>query len=188
MSSHPAIGSNAVPAIATIKIRAFDDSDGKAVCDLFARVTRSLAPSSMSAQFEEYITRAIDDELSRIRAYYTARDGGFWVADEQGTLVGMFGLERARDRSMELRRMYVEPRAHRRGIARLMLEFAESEAVARGADRIALSTSELQAAALALYETSGYVLVGEESASNQSHKTVGGGIRRFYFEKRLQGG
>ena len=54
-----------------------------------------------------------------------------------------------------------------------------------GCALMVLSTSELQKAALALYRSAGYRLVGEEIASELSHNTVGGGLRRFGFEKRL---
>jgi hypothetical protein len=51
--------------------------------------------------------------------------------------------------------------------------------------RLELSTSELQGAALSLYRSAGYRLVREASATAMSNKTVGAGIRRFYFEKTL---
>ena len=81
--------------------------------------------------------------------------------------------------------MYVSPDHRRRGLARLMLAHAED--IARGQDytRIELSTSEIQGAALALYESAGYVRDREIVAGDASNKTVGGGIRRFYFSKTL---
>ena len=51
--------------------------------------------------------------------------------------------------------------------------------------RIVLSTSELQQAALAFYRGAGYEALGEELATAATNKTVGGGIRRFHFAKRL---
>jgi putative acetyltransferase len=84
---------------------------------------------------------------------------------------------------MELRRMYVDPLARRGGIGRAMLRFAEAECRRSGARRLELSTSELQPAALELYRSAGYRLVREEVAHEVSNKTVGGGIRRYYFEK-----
>jgi putative acetyltransferase len=51
--------------------------------------------------------------------------------------------------------------------------------------KLELSTSELQPAALALYRDAGYRLVREEIAEQASNKTLGGGIRRFYFAKCL---
>jgi putative acetyltransferase len=86
---------------------------------------------------------------------------------------------------MELRRMYVDPSARRSGIARLMLQFAEAECRRLDMQRLELSTSELQPAALELYRRAGYRLLNEAVAEQASNKTLGGGIRRYYFEKIL---
>ena len=100
-------------------------------------------------------------------------------------MVGTFGLERASDDAMELRRMYVDPSARRRGIARQMLQFAEDECRRRDVSRLELSAAEIQLAALALYRNAGYRLVREETAEVPSNKTVGSGILRYYLEKDL---
>jgi putative acetyltransferase len=50
---------------------------------------------------------------------------------------------------------------------------------------VVLSTSELQAPAMRLYEGSGYRLVRTELAMDPSHKTAGAGLRRFHYEKPL---
>ena len=81
--------------------------------------------------------------------------------------------------------MYVAPDFRRRGIARKMLVFAEDECRRRNRPRLELSTSELQADALSLYRGTGYQLVREEVAISASHKTLGGGFRRFHFTKQL---
>ena len=97
----------------------------------------------------------------------------------------MFGLEALGEHAMELRRMYVAPAARRRGTARRMLAFAEQECRRRNRLQLQLSTSELQQDALALYRNAGYENVREEIADAASNKTLGGGIRRFHFAKRL---
>ena len=100
-------------------------------------------------------------------------------------MVGTFGLERASDDAMELRRMYVDPSARRQGIARRMLQFAEDECRSRNISRLQLSTAEIQQAALALYRKAGHRLVAEETVEAVSDKTVGSGILRYYLEKTL---
>jgi GNAT superfamily N-acetyltransferase len=108
------------------------------------------------------------------------------VTDDK--VLGTFGLERASDDAMELRRMYVDPSARRQGIARQMLQFAENECRRRGIKRLELSTAEMQHAAIALYKNAGFRLVRQEIAEAVSNKTVGSGIRRYYFEKVLWDG
>jgi GNAT superfamily N-acetyltransferase len=169
----------------SISIRPFAVYDAAQVRDLFVRVNRTLAPSHMTEAFEGYIARSLREEIDRIPAYYGEKDGGFWVAADGSRIVGMFGLERLSAGAMELRRMYVDPDAQRRGIARQMLRFAEDECRRRNVPRLELSTSELQGAALSLYQNSGYALMREETAVAESNKTVGAGLRRFYFTKAL---
>lgn len=169
----------------SITIRPFADDDAAQVRDLFIRVNRSLAPPHMADAFESYIVRSLREEIDRIAAYYGERHGGFWVAVDGTGVLGMFGLEPSSAGAMELRRMYVDPDARRRGVARAMLQFAEDECRGRRMLRLDLSTSELQGAAVSLYKASGYDLVREETAVTESNKTVGAGLRRFYFTKAL---
>ncbi len=173
---------------AEVNIRAFVREDTKQVRALFIAANRLLAPPHLREAFEAYIAQSLVEEIDRIADYYAERDGGFWVAIGGNRLAGMFGLERIGDGAMELRRMYVDPAARSRGIARKMLQFAEHECRRRKMFRLDLSTSELQGAALSLYRSGGYRLVREEVATATSNKTVGGGIRRFHFEKTLAGG
>jgi GNAT superfamily N-acetyltransferase len=169
----------------TLTVRRYEDRDRDAVRDLFIHVNRVLAPVLMREAFEGYIARSLVEEIDVIPEYYAARQGGFWIATDGEAVVGMFGLERAGSDAAELRRMYVAPEARRRGIARALLDRAETECRAAGYRRLILSTSEIQGAAIALYRASGYRLIREEIAITESNKTVGAGLRRFHFEKDL---
>jgi putative acetyltransferase len=168
-----------------VDILGYRDSDAAEVRALFARVNRLMAPPHLAQDFERYIARSLAEEIDVIPPYYAARRGAFFVARADGALVGMFGLEASGEDAMELRRMYVDPGARRRGIARRMVAFAEEEARRRGAREMVLSTSEIQTEALALYRDAGYRETREEVAAEASNKTIGGGIRRFHFAKIL---
>jgi putative acetyltransferase len=169
-----------------VTIRPFTERDAAQVRQLFITVNRLLSPPHLRDAFEAYIERALTEEIDRIPAYYGERNGGFWVAVKGGEVVGTFGLERASDDAMELRRMYVDPSARRQGIARQMLQFAENECRRRNVSQLELSTAEIQQAALALYRNAGYRLVREETVEALSNKTVGSGIRRYNLEKILR--
>jgi GNAT superfamily N-acetyltransferase len=56
----------------------------------------------------------------------------------------------------EVKRMYVRPGWRGRGLSRLVLAELEDRARAQGLRRVVLETGDLQAAAIALYERSGY--------------------------------
>ena len=110
-----------------VTIRPFAEHDTAQVRALFITVNRLLSPPDLRDAFEAYIERALVEEIDRIPAYYSERDGGFWAAVRGDKVVGTFGLERVSAEAMELRRMYVDPSARRQGIARQMLKFAEEE-------------------------------------------------------------
>jgi GNAT superfamily N-acetyltransferase len=166
-------------------IRRYADGDLDAVRALFIGVNRELAPAHLASSFESYIARSLAEEIERIPAYYGERHGSFWVATDDSGIIGMFGLERLDAMSAELRRMYVDPGVRRRGVARRMLAFAEHMARGEGCAVMVLSTSELQFAAISLYRNTGYRLVREAIVAESANKTIGGGIRRFYFAKDL---
>ncbi len=172
--------------VVNIQVRPFQEADAGAVRALFIKVNELLAPKDLADAFKSYVKTALKEEVSRIAAYYAERQGAFWVATANENLVGMFGLEPSSlEGAMELRRMYVDPDARRQGIARTMLLFAEDECRRRKIKQLDLSTSELQGAALSLYRNNGYELVREETATVASNKTLGGGISRYHFTKRL---
>ncbi len=175
----------AKPEALELSIRHFSDSDAGRVRDLFVTVNRMLAPAEMKPAFEQYIEQSLADEMARIPEYYADHDGSFWVAETEGTIVAMFGLESRGEAAMELRRMYVDPAWRRRGIAGRLLQAAEDHCRSRGFAKLELSTSELQQAALTFYRSAGYSLIREDVAAQASNKTIGGGIRRYYFEKDL---
>jgi GNAT superfamily N-acetyltransferase len=167
------------------QVRRYADADRAAVRDLFIRVNRELAPDDLRDAFEGYIARSLEEEIDRIPEYYTSKRGAFFVAHDGVVLAGMFGLEGLGTAEAELRRMYVDAPFRGRGLARLMLDHAEWTCREAHTPVLALSTSELQQAALVLYRNAGYRLVREETAPAQTNKTIGGDIRRYYFEKAL---
>ena len=70
-------------------IRPFSDKDAPAVQGLFVTVNRLLAPPHLAAQFEAYIALSLREEIHRICQYYDEREGGFWVAEHSGAVIGM---------------------------------------------------------------------------------------------------
>jgi len=168
-----------------IIIRRFTEGDAAEVREMFITVNRLLAPEGLRDDFESYITLSLREEIDRISEYYQEKNGSFWVALIDAKVVGMFGLEQSSDGAMELRRMYVAPGQRRNGIGRRLLHFAEEHCRLENVNQLHLSTSETQPEALSLYHNSGFELVREEIAETATNKTIGGGIRRYYFKKDL---
>lgn len=170
-----------------LQIRPFKSGDLTHVRDIFIDWNRSIAPEGQEAVFEAYIERSLAEEIERIPDYYAPDGWGFWVAEADGEVAAMYGLEGLPDDpgAVEIRRMYVAAGYRRRGIGRTLMAHAEDMARDMGYERIVLSTSALQPQAKALYEATGYDLVREEIAEAPSNRTVGGGLRRYYFEKSV---
>ena len=166
-------------------IRRYRASDHAAVIALFRGFMQELTPPHLAAQFEAYVETAIREELGRIEDYYLASpDQAFWVAEDNAVL-GMVGIERHAADVGEVRRMAVDRAHRRRGIGRQLLATAEAFCREAGYGKVVLSTSELQVAAMRLYEASGYRLERKESAAPASHKSAGAGLARYHYEKAL---
>jgi putative acetyltransferase len=81
------------------------------------------------------------------------------VRSEAGAAVGCGAIVLQADYG-ELKRMYLRPECRGRGVARRLLDFLEAQAVRAGCQRYALETGIHQHAAIALYESAGYVRCG----------------------------
>lgn len=164
-------------------IRPYADGDIKEVVRLFVDVNRELAPPDMKMDMERYIALCLDQEITRIPAYYDrAKGASFWVAQLGAEIAGNYGLELTAAGDLEIRRMYVAPAFRRRGVARAMIGHARKYARAQGVRKLVLSTSELQVAAINFYLAEGFTLVGSRRAIEQTTRTLGGGLERYEFE------
>jgi len=167
-------------------IRPFSEQDLPAIRSLFIRVNRALAPPELRDAFEHYIKLSLRDEIDVLaEAYDAARGHGFWVASGPEGIVGMVGLQRVNAGTAEIRRIYIDPAFRRQGLGRALLRHAEQCAKQLGYDALVLSTAEIQTAAIELYKAEGFTQTSVEVADAQNLRTIGGGVRRFHFEKKL---
>lgn len=82
--------------------------------------------------------------------------GAFLVACRNGEPVGCGAVRLLGADTGELKRMYVAPAVRGSGLGRRLVAALESEARALGARRLVLETGVRQAAALALYQATGF--------------------------------
>ena len=114
---------------------------------------------------EEYVVRyGGRDETPIDPTYFDAPLGAFFVGYLDGPPVVTGAWRRRTDiefdgtrLTAEVKRMYVAPRAQRRGLARAMLAHLEATARESGAEAMVLETGIRQPEAIALYTSSGYV-------------------------------
>ena len=108
--------------------------------------------------------------------YGTLIDAGYvHVAVRDGVLQGILVLI-PQDGAMLLDNVAVAPEAQGSGLGRLMLEFAESEALKAGYHAITLYTNEAMTQNIALYSRIGYA---------ETHRVEERGLRRVYMRKPL---
>ncbi len=153
---------NVIGSSAVITIREFLPKDTPTIHRLFADGQWQFA-AGVEAEIETYIEESLLDDLSNIEAHYRDQAGSnFWVAEVDGKVRGMFGLQRRSEKEGELRRLSVDIEYRRRGIAQILLETAEAYAREQGYTRLRLSTITPLKPAIALYEKFGYLRCGED--------------------------
>ncbi|HEX6093055.1 MAG TPA: molybdenum cofactor guanylyltransferase MobA [Dongiaceae bacterium] len=105
-----------------------------------------------------------------------------WVAEDNGSLVGVLVLKPARDHLL-IWSVAVAPELQRSGIGRRLLALAEREALRRGVSEIRLYTNEKMAENIALYEYHGYAVVRREALEDRvlvhMSKKIPGGVPGF---------
>jgi len=138
------------PSSSSVVIAPFAPSDGPGAA--------SLVVSIQQGEFGVPITLADQPDLADVPAFYLRGAGGFWVAREEGAVVGTIGLLQAGPGEGALRKMFV--RADRRGpphrIAARLLEALLAHARTHGVRRVLLGTRPEMHAAHCFYERAGF--------------------------------
>ena len=113
--------------------------------------------------FDEYPGCVMDvdgemPELRGIAAAYREKLGRFWVAEQNGVVVGCVGVIPCRRApGTELQKLYVSKHARRLGLGSRLCGLVEAEAVEHGAEFVELWSDTRFEAAHSLYEHLGYV-------------------------------
>jgi putative acetyltransferase len=98
-----------------------------------------------------------DADLKDIEQSYLRRGGVFFVLEEQdGSIIGSYGLYPMQAGVCELRKMYLHRNHRGRGYGRHMLEDALAKARQLGFTRITLETASVLKEAIRLYESYGF--------------------------------
>ncbi|MDU0366671.1 GNAT family N-acetyltransferase [Microbacterium sp. NPDC089180] len=138
---------------ATWVLESVDWDDRRAVA------LREAMDAEVSPRYAE-VFAAFDAEVAALLAEDFAVDpasivDAVLVIDASGEPVGHAAL-RALGDELEVKRVYVDPRARGRGASRALMAELERLARGRGADRLILQTGDRQPEAIALYESIGY--------------------------------
>jgi GNAT superfamily N-acetyltransferase len=131
-------------------IRPYTPADADAVVAVILPIQQS--------EFGIPITLEAQPDLLDIPRFYQRDQGGFWVAEVDGVVVGTIGLLDIGNRQGALRKMFVT-RSHRggeHGVAAKLLETLVDWCRLRGFDEIFLGTTAAFHAAHRFYEKNGF--------------------------------
>jgi len=104
-----------------------------------------------------------DADLTRLEEVYLGEGANFWVVEAPDGLVGMAAISRVDAATGRLRRMRVTAAWRRKGVAKALLDEAIDFCRAGNYKRLILDTTEHQTAAQQMYESAGFVKLGERS-------------------------
>jgi GNAT superfamily N-acetyltransferase len=138
----------------TTAIRPAADDDSGQVASLIAACWVAYPGCLLDIQGEEPVLRAI-------ASGFAAKNGRFWVACLGEWVVGSLGLVPGKAKGMaELRKMYVQPRLRRQGLARRLTVLGEAEARIWGCTHMELWSDTRFMEAHAFYHAIGYTQTG----------------------------
>jgi putative acetyltransferase len=151
----------------TTRIREFVADDVAGVARL---VVSTLAEFGFSSQ-----VGGVEKDLASVPVHYRGPRAGFWVAEDEGAIIGTVAVRPKQEGTCELKRLYVRADHRGTGLGQRLYRHAEEFARAAGYERIWLDSSRRFAKAHRLYVRNGFVLV--ESLDNDWEDDV--------FEKKL---
>ena len=104
----------------------------------------------------------LETDFKDLEKSYMSKEGcHMWVAEWNGKVVGMVGLMNHEPGVAEIQRMHVVPSCRGMGIGKKLLNELVAYAKKQGIEKIELTTSSVQVAAIGLYKKHGFKLVKE---------------------------
>lgn len=108
-----------------------------------------------------------DDQLRALPGSYRDHGGAFWVAYNEGVLVGTCGVFPVAPHTFELRKMYLLPATRGLGLGTRLLDLAVTWTRSQGATQIVCDTIEAMTRAIAFYEAHGFVRDDGQKRANR---------------------
>jgi GNAT superfamily N-acetyltransferase len=100
-------------------------------------------------------------DIENLREGYFADDGasGFWVASHRGDIIGMIGVQKTRENTAELRRLYVRVGYRRQHVGTLLIEHAIDFCRQQGYLKVILDVRLERSPAIAILQKFGFTHV-----------------------------
>jgi GNAT superfamily N-acetyltransferase len=119
-------------------------------------------------------------DLLDFARHYAPPSGMFFVARDDGAVVGSVGIEKLGGSAAELHRLYLEPRLWGRGLGRALTETAIGWCRAEGLRELVLWSDTRFDRAHALYEKLGFQRSGERVIENDVNDS-----REYRYQRAL---
>ncbi|WP_414622499.1 GNAT family N-acetyltransferase [Calothrix sp. CCY 0018] len=100
-----------------------------------------------------------DKDVLQVENYYLDKGGEFWVIEYFSEVVGTgayYPIERGKD-AVEIRKMYLLPKARGFGLGKFLLQQLEAEISSRDFKQIWIETASVLHEAVKLYESNDYI-------------------------------
>jgi ribosomal protein S18 acetylase RimI-like enzyme len=148
--------------IRAVTIRLARDSDLPTIHELFRR-------SMLEGMLRDNDTGA---DMENLQDAYFSDEGnsGFWVAEDEGKVVGMVGVQKTRENTAEIRRLRVLEEFRRRGVGTKLMEQALNFCREHGYLKVILDVRIERGPAIAMFEKFGFTLARVREIG--SHKTL----------------
>jgi len=109
-----------------------------------------------------------DADLKDIEHSYFQRGGAFYVLEEEdGSIIGAYGLYSIDKATCELRKMYLHSSYRGKGFGKLLLDNALAQARQPGFERVTLETASALKEAISLYKSYGFAEYQPEHLSDR---------------------
>jgi putative acetyltransferase len=116
--------------------------------------------------------KGTDQDLSDIDRYYFNQDGWFSVIDQEGRIIGSYGIYRINDSVCELRKMYLLNEYQGQGLGKRMMEDALKKARELGYSEMILESNSVLTKALGLYRKYGFMVYTPAHLSDRCDLTM----------------
>lgn len=136
-----------------MKITEFDQNDTEEVKTVIYKTLEFV-----KADARRSLGQHIDADLDKIPEVYNGR-GRFWVAKEDGKIIGTIAVKEVDQHTAKLKRMFVLPEFHGTGVGQALLDTAINFAKENTYKKITLNTSPKMHRAHHFYEKNGFTQI-----------------------------
>ncbi|MEE9525866.1 MAG: GNAT family N-acetyltransferase [Candidatus Woesearchaeota archaeon] len=129
-----------------IKIRGYQEKDTESIIKLVHEIL-----------FEVFNAEARNiEDLKNIKKEYFEKKGVFYVAEDDGKIVGTIAAEKETDRIARLKRMFVKKEYRKQKLGQRLLDQLLEFCKKKGYEKIILSTYPQMKAAIEFYKKNGF--------------------------------